>query len=142
MVNFSKLSIYGLYTILSYFRKALWPRLNSYEYKIQIILPGQVRGERASLDFSDGRTPILAAHVNEGRESVFVLWDANKHDDFSYSANMQVKADVIIRALCLPLSRSKRANNEEIIVSRPQFLYDAIKCRIEIMKQEILRGEV
>ena len=110
------------------------------EYKFQVILPGQVRGKRASLDFSDGRTPILAAYVNEGKDGVFVIWDANKHDDFAYSANMQVKADTIIKAFCSPFARSRRSNNEELIAVRPQYLYDAIKCRIEIMKQEILGG--
>ena len=37
------------------------------EYKFQVILPGQIRGKRASLDFSDGRTPILAAYVKQSR---------------------------------------------------------------------------
>ena len=29
------------------------------EYKIQVILPGQQRGERGQLDYSDGRLPII-----------------------------------------------------------------------------------
>lgn len=112
------------------------------EYKFQVILPGQIRGQRASMDYSGGRTPILAAYVNEGADGVFVLWDANKHEDFSYSANMQVKSETIIKAFCTPLARSKRQNKEEIIAVRPQYLYEAIKCRIEIMKQEILGGMI
>ena len=112
------------------------------EYKVQVILPGQVRGRRASLDFSEGRMPILAAYVNEGNNGVFVMWDANKHDGFAYSTNMQVKAEIIIKAFCSPLALSKRKNNEIIIACRPQYIYEAICRRIEIMTQEILRGEM
>lgn len=112
------------------------------EYKIQIILPGQPRGKRGSLDYSDGRLPILAAYVNEGRNGVFVLWDADKHDDFAYSANMQVKSEAIIGALSSKVSKTKRNNNEIIVAARPEHLYDAIKCRIDIMKEDILRGGI
>jgi len=110
------------------------------EYKIQIILPGQERGCRASLDYSDSRMPILAAYVcvaDEVQDGVFVLWDAFKHDDFAYSANMQVKSETIIKALCSPLSLSKRGNDEIIIAARAPYLLDAIKCRVEIMRKNI-----
>ncbi len=110
------------------------------EYKIQIILPGQSRGSRASLDFSDGRMPVLAAYVciaDEVKDGVFIIWDAYKHDDFAYSANMQVKSDTIIKALSSPLSLSKRGNNEIIIATRPQYLMYAIKCRVTLMRKGI-----
>jgi len=108
------------------------------EYKIQIILPGQSRGRRGKLDYSDGRLPILAAYVNEGTDGIFVLWDADKHDDFAYSANMQVKSEAIIGALSSRVSKTKRNNNEIIVAARPEHLYDAIKCRIDIMREDIL----
>lgn len=113
------------------------------EYKIQIILPGQKRRSRASLDYSDGRMPLLVAYVcfaDEVKDGVFVLWDADKHEDFSYSANMQVKSDTIIKALCEPLALSKRSNNEIVIAARPQYLLEAIKCRIDIMQKDIQGG--
>lgn len=110
------------------------------EYKIQIILPGQQRGQRGTLDYSDGRMPILAAYVQEGDDGVFVMWDADKHEDFSYSANMQVEADVIIQALYSEVASYTRKNNEIILASRPQHLYKAIKKRLEIRRQEILGG--
>ena len=101
------------------------------EYKI---------GQRGTLDYSDGRMPILAAYVQEGDDGVFVMWDADKHEDFSYSANMQVKADVIIQALYSEVASYTRKNNEIILASRPQHLYKAIKKRLEIRRQEILGG--
>lgn len=110
------------------------------EYKIQVVLPGQARGTRASLDYSDGRMPILAAYAHfddEVRDGVFVLWDSYKHEDFSYSANMQVKSDIIIRALCAPLSVGKRSNHEIVIAARPPYLLDAIRQRIAILRRDI-----
>lgn len=112
------------------------------EYKFQVILPGQQRGKRASLDYSDGRMPILAAYVSEGEYGIFVLWDADKHEDFAYSANMQVKVEVIIKALCSKTSQCKRNNGEIIVAARVQHVFDAIKCREEIMRKEILGGGI
>lgn len=108
------------------------------EYKIQIILPGQRRGERASLDYSEGRIPLLAAYVSSGDDGVFVVWDADKHEDFSYSANLQVKSDVIIQALYARIATITRKNGEILIATRPQNLYEAIKRRLEITRSNIL----
>lgn len=108
------------------------------EYKIQMIFPGQKRGERGTVDYSDGRMPILAAFVAEGTNGVFILWDADKHEDFSYSANMQVKSDVIINALYSDIASITRKNGETILAVRPQHLYKAIKRRLEIRRQDIL----
>lgn len=112
------------------------------EYKFQVILPGQQRGERASLDYSDGRMPILAAYVSEGKNGIFVLWDADKHDDFAYSANMQVKAEVIIKALCSKTAQCKRNNGEIIVAAQTHNVFEAIRCREDIMRKEIMGGDV
>ena len=112
------------------------------EYKFQVILPGQQRGERASLDYSDGRMPILAAYVSEEKNGVFVLWDAMKHDDFAYSANMQVKADVIIKALCSKAAQYQRNNGEILVAAQTHNIFEAIRCREDIMRKEILGGNV
>lgn len=108
------------------------------EYKAQLILPGQKKKERASLDYSDGRLPLLVAYAQEGVDGVFVLWDADMHEDIAFSSNIQVKSDAIIMALYKKIVKSRRTNNEIIVSARPQYLFDAIKTRIEIMKANIL----
>lgn len=110
------------------------------EYKTQVILPGQKSGERKALDYSDGRTPIIGALVRDRDDNIFTFWDAYKHDDFSYSANMQVKAEVIVEAMCRNVAETTRKNNERIVCSRPEFLYDAILRRMDIMHEELVRG--
>ena len=100
------------------------------EYKFQIILPGQLPRERGQLDYSDGRTPIIGA-----------LWDADKHEDFAYSASMQVKADTIISALCAKVAEGTRNNEERIVCARPEYVYEAILRRFEIQHEELM-GEL
>ena len=110
------------------------------EYKAQIILPGQKKGERAELDYSDERMPILAAYAQEGIDGVFVLWDAIKHEKIAFSSNIQVKSDAIIEATYRKVVCSRRTNKEIIVTARPQYLYEAIRCRMDIMRKEILEG--
>lgn len=110
------------------------------EYKIQLIVPNQERGSRANFDYSDGRMALLAAYVRLSEEienGVFVLWDATKHKNFSYSANIQVKSETIIEALCIPVAIGLRGNNEIVLASRPQHLLSAIEKRIDIMIRDI-----
>ena len=108
------------------------------EYKAQLILPGQKKREKALLDYSGGRMPILAAYAQEGIDGVFVLWDADMHGKISFSSNIQVKSDAIIMATYKKIVCSKRTNNEIIVSARPQYLFEAIKERIDIMKRKIL----
>ncbi len=111
------------------------------EYKIQIILPGQARGSRGELDFSDGRMPLLVAYariVDEEAGGVFVLWDPFIHKDFSYSANMQVKSETIIKALSVRIAQYKRSNGEIILASQADYLLDMIKRRVAIMREGLL----
>ncbi|MDY6300200.1 MAG: hypothetical protein SPL46_09475 [Selenomonadaceae bacterium] len=102
------------------------------EYKIQVILPAHKTDKFAHLDYSEGRTPIIGGIARDGEDIVFVLWDADKHDDIPFSMNLQVKADVIIRSLCEEVTEAIRKNDERIVCARPQFLYDAIIKRMDI----------
>ena len=107
----------------------------SDEYKCQIIVPGQERGQRGHFNF-DGRIVILGAYALLSEEQdigVFVFWDAMCHENFSYSANIQVKTDVLIGALSSPVSYGRRNNNETIIACRPEHLLKGIEERIHIV---------
>ena len=111
------------------------------EFKAQIILPEHKKGERrASLDYSDGRMPILAAYASiDGnvQNGVFVLWDAHMHREFSYSANIQVKGETIISAMCEAVAEGTRNNTEVVLAARPQHLLAAIKRRVAIWQDQI-----
>lgn len=104
------------------------------EYKCQIIVPGQARGCRGQLDFSGERIVLLGAYAIMGdcdEDGVFILWDAMKHETFAYSANIQVKADVLYDALVNRVSMAIRDNTEIIFAARPKYLLEAVCKRIE-----------
>lgn len=79
----------------------------SDEYKSQIIVPGQGRGTRGNFVYSEDRIVVLGAFAKltpDMDSGVFVFWDPMFHVDFAYSANIQVKSEILIRAFAEPVS--------------------------------------
>ena len=66
------------------------------EHKVQLIVPGQQRGQRGNFDHSDGRIVLVIGY--EPELSVFILWDAGLYNNFPFSRNVQVKAETIYAA--------------------------------------------
>lgn len=65
------------------------------EYKIQLIVDGQPRGRRGSIDLSGAYTALLGYSPEFG---VFAAWEANRYSDFAYSANAQVREGLLLEA--------------------------------------------
>jgi len=104
------------------------------EHKIQLILPGQDRGVRASLDYAGGRIVILGGlQVDLG---VFVLWDSAKYVDFSYSRNVQVRLETILAALGGGIATQTRSirgqGRETVIACVPDMLPQALQMRLDL----------
>lgn len=116
------------------------------EHKIQLIVPGQRRGERASFDQTGGRIVLLAGYTAE--EDVFVLWDAGLYNDFAWSRNVQVKAATIIEATAGKIAEQERrlrpagggAVTETLLACPPERLADALVRRVEITRDRMARG--
>lgn len=105
------------------------------EYKLQLIVPNQQRGERGNFDTSDGRIVLLIAYAqiySEPNEGVFIFFDALVHTDFSYSANLQVKASVINQALSEPISLGYKQTGEVIIAAQAAHVLEAIDKRLTV----------
>ena len=102
------------------------------EHKIQLIVPGQDRGQRGDFDYSDGRIVLLAGY--EPELDVFILWDAGLYRDFSYSRNVQVKAETVYTAFAGRIGRQMRklrkVGGETVIAARSGKLGDAIVERM------------
>jgi hypothetical protein len=77
------------------------------EHKVQLIVPGQDRGERGNFDSSGGRIPILLGYRADLK--IFILWDADLYPDFSYSRNVQVKPETVYEAFALGIGHQRRA---------------------------------
>jgi hypothetical protein len=88
------------------------------EHKIQLIVPGQARGERGNFDSSGGRIPILAGYRPD--VGIFMLWDAELYVDFSYSRNVQVMAETVYEAFAQGIARQERhlwSRDDEVVIT-------------------------
>ncbi len=65
------------------------------EFKIQLIVEGQARSERGSLELGDAHTVLLGFSPDFG---VFVGWEARLYSSFAYSANVQVREPLLMEA--------------------------------------------
>lgn len=88
------------------------------EHKIQLIVPGQGRGERGNFDSSGGRIPILAGYRPD--LGIFMLWDAELYVDFAYSRNVQVMPETVYEAFAQGIGRQERhlwSLDDEIVIT-------------------------
>lgn len=111
----------------------------SDELKIQLISPGQRRGEKGNFDDEDGRFVLLAGF--EPTMSVWVLWDATKYKNFAWSRNVQIKAVALIGAVANGISETKRKTklgDEVVVTCRQENLRQAIARRMTIWAQETM----
>jgi putative restriction endonuclease len=65
------------------------------EFKIQLIVEGQKRGQPASLNLAKHPTFLIGYSADYG---VFVGWEARLYTNFSYSSNVQVREDLLLQA--------------------------------------------
>jgi excisionase family DNA binding protein len=116
------------------------------EHKVQLIVPGQKRGQRASFDQTGGRIVLLAGYAAE--EDVFILWDAGLYTDFAWSRNVQVKATTIIEATAGKIAEQERrlrpangdAVTETLLACPPGRLAEALIRRVEITRDRMARA--
>lgn len=116
------------------------------EHKVQLIVPGQRRGERGSFDHGDDRVVLLVGYAAE--EDVYILWDAGLYSNFAWSRNVQVKAETIIEATAGKLATQFRqlrpsegpAVVETLIAAPAERLAEAIDTRIQLSRQRLIEG--
>lgn len=114
------------------------------EHKIQLIVPGKGRGERASFN-NDGRIVLLMGYAAD--EDVFILWDAGLYSEFAWSRNVQVKAETIIEASAGKLATQERqlrpatgkATVETVLAVKSRRLAEAIIRRMELTRERLLK---
>lgn len=110
------------------------------EHKIQLIVPGQRRGQRGAFDHGDGRVALLVGYQRE--LEVFILWDAGRYPEFTYSRNVQVKAESVIAALANDVGQQERRirgqGTEVVMTARPCFLAKAITLQVDQARRRLI----
>ena len=111
------------------------------EYKVQLILDGQKRGERGKFDTSDGRTCLIVGYASpfiDPLEGIWVLFELDKHLEFAYSANIQVYLRQILPALEENVHVCQKQNKEILVLSQRRYLNEALQKRFDIDLQVML----
>ena len=112
------------------------------EYKIQMIIEGQSRGERGHINTDDGRIPLIMGYAcpfDDDKDGVYILWDTSFHMEFAYSANLQCYLDPMLQALSEDVVTCyKKGKREQIVVARREHLTKAIERRIQLDIQNLL----
>lgn len=112
------------------------------EYKIQMIIEGQSRGERGHINTDDGRIPLIMGYAcpfDDDKDGVYIIWDTSFHMEFAYSANLQCYLNPMLQALSEDVVTCyKKGNREQIVVARREHLTKAIERRIQLDIQNLL----
>jgi hypothetical protein len=115
------------------------------EHKIQVRLPGQIRGTRANFDDSDGRMVILAGYQQE--LDVYIFWDSGLYRDIPDSRNVQVAPETVYRAYGGQIAQQTRnlrctgmgVVSEVIVAAHSRNLVRAIERRQALTLQRLTR---
>ncbi|WP_406041594.1 hypothetical protein [Succinimonas sp.] len=105
------------------------------EFKVQLILDRQKRGERGKFDTSDGRTTLIVGYASpfiDLSDGIWVLFELDKHLEFAYSANIQVYLRQILPALENDVYVCQKHNQEILVLSQRQYLLNALEERFDI----------
>lgn len=105
------------------------------EYKVQLILDNQKRGERGYFDDSDGTTVLIVGYadpLDEPMDGVWVLFELDKHREFAYSANIQIYLRQILQTLTNDVYTHEKNNKEKVVLARRPHLLQALEERFKI----------
>ena len=105
------------------------------EFKVQLILDGQKRGERGKFDDTDGRTILIVGYACpfvDNDDGVWVLFELDKHREFAYSANIQIYLRQLLKSLETDVFVHKKHNNEIVVLSQRKYLKQALNKRFDI----------
>lgn len=97
------------------------------EYKFNIYVPGQKRGQYSSFDYTEG-FPLMVSYSED--YDVYIIYDAEKHTNFKWCANIQSRLEFILDACGGNIATFVKKNNEVLIGITGQHLLEGIIKRL------------
>lgn len=109
------------------------------EFKIQLIVEGQRRGSRGSLELEGAHTTLLGYSPDFG---VFVGWEARLYSDFAYSRNVQVRDGLLAEGRntgwAVGEPRSLQGTEEVRVASSPGNLMHFLRVSREADREKLV----
>lgn len=109
------------------------------EFKIQLIAPGQKKGDLAMFDDSGGRVVLLIGYHPD--TNVFVLWDAMLYPAFPHSRNVQVSGETVYGAFSgavVAQERKLKTGMERVLAARGGKVAAAVRERFALTVDRIV----
>lgn len=104
------------------------------EFKSQLVIENQRKPERGKLTEGKGEFVLLVGYADplgNPEDGVYVIWETEKHREFSFSANLQVKLDPILETAQEKVVLYKKSNGEKVVLAKRRNLVAAVKTRLD-----------
>ncbi|WP_302364495.1 hypothetical protein [Pyramidobacter piscolens] len=113
------------------------------EFKSQLIIENQKKPERGRLTEAPGEFVLLVGYADpfgSQDDGVYVIWETEKHREFSFSANLQVKLDPMLETTEKKVVVYTKSNGEVVVLCKRKNLVEAVRKRLD-EDVRILLGE-
>lgn len=104
------------------------------EFKSQLIIENQKKPERGHLTEAPGEFVLLVGYADpfgNRNDGVYVIWETEKHREFSFSANLQVKLDPMLKTTEMKTVLYTRSNGEVVVLAKRRNLVEAVRKRLD-----------
>lgn len=104
------------------------------EFKSQLIIENQRKGDRGRLTEGPGEFVLVVGFATpfDGRDDgVYIIWETEKHREFSFSANLQIKLDPMLETTEKAVVLFTKTNGERVVLAKRKNLASAIKARLD-----------
>ena len=115
------------------------------EFKSQLIIENQKKPERGRLTEAPGEFVLLVGYATpfeDQMDGVYVIWETERHREFSFSANLQVKLEPMLETTEKKVVLYTKANGEVVILAKRRYLVDAVEERLHEDIKILLKEQV
>lgn len=113
------------------------------EFKSQLIIENQKKGERGCLTEGPGEFVLVVGYATPfgaSDDGVYIIWETERHREFSFSANLQIKLDPMLETTEKDVVLFKKTNGELVVLAKRKNLVAAIKTRLDEDLKILLEG--
>ncbi len=113
------------------------------EFKSQLIIENQKKSERGRLTEEFGEFVLIIGYAvpfGNQDKGVYIIWETEKHREFSFSANLQVKLDPMLETTEKNVVLYTKGSGEVVVIARREHIVEAIKKRLDVDLENMLEG--
>ena len=105
------------------------------EFKSQLIIENQKKSERGYLTEASGEFVLLIGYAvpfGDLDDGVYIIWETEKHREFSFSANLQVKLEPILETTEKRVVLYTKSSKEIVVLAKRKNIVEAVQKRLDV----------